>query len=371
MGAAWSLAVVPALPAQVTGSFEGLISRVHYDGFLPSAAGSLAGAVAFRGRLAAMSARGSALLFESGNSTWQASLGGAYFTPRLGPLRPELWAVAGSSRYAHFPSFWHAIGGARFHFPALGGAAWADGGLGRTAFGDSLRPVALVGAGLLTHTLGPRLMLAASYVRVGDTTYTDVQATVRARHSGIEIDGVVGTRMWSSGGGRGAYGEIVLAVPLSGVASLVVSGGRYPTDPWRGTIPGRYVSAGVRVRSVARGARPPTSAPAPVYAASGSRAADDHPAPASLEIHPDSGGLVRLVVQSDGATSVEVIGDFTDWLPLALSPVGPGVWQAVLRIQAGSHRLNVRRDGGAWFVPAGTRRAVDDYGGSIGILVIP
>jgi hypothetical protein len=371
LGAAWYLAAAPALGAQVTSALDAAVSRVHYDGFLPSAGASLGGALAARGRGAALSARGSALLFESGNATWQASLAGAYFTPRLGPSRPELWAVAGGSRYAYFPSFWHTIAGARIHFPVERGTVWLDGSLGRTAFGDSLRPVTMLGAGLRTQRFGPTVTLAASYVRVGDTTYTDVQATARARRGTVEIDGVVGSRLWSAGGGRGVYAEATLAVPLGGRTALVVSGGRYPTDPWRGTISGRYVSAGVRIRSVSPTRRVPTPNAAPVFAAAGSSAADNHTAATSLEIHPDGEGLVRLVIHAAGVATVEVVGDFTDWQPLALSAIAPGVWQAAVRMAPGTHRLNVRLDGGPWFVPAGATRSADDYGGEIGIVVIP
>ena len=194
---------------------------------------------------------------------------------------------------------------------------------------------------------------------------------MRARRGQVEIDGVVGSRLWSAGGGRGVYGEATVAVPLSGLASLVLSGGRYPTDPWRGTISGRYVSAGIRVRSRVPGRQGPTSGHPSVFAASGPSPADGFGAAASLEVHTEGAGVVRLVIHAAGVSSVEVSGDFTDWLPLSLSPAGPGTWRAVLRIEPGAHRMNVRLDGGAWFVPAGVTRVADDYGGETGIVVIP
>src|SRR5438034_362817 len=48
-----------------------------------------------------------------------------------------------------------------------------------------------------------------------------------------------------------------------------------------------------------------------------------------------------------------------------------GLWEVVLPITSGVHRVDVRIDGAAWIVPAGTTRAPDDYGGEVGIFVVP
>jgi len=80
---------------------------------------------------------------------------------------------------------------------------------------------------------------------------------------------------------------------------------------------------------------------------------------------------VRLLVHVADATQVEVVGDFTDWQPLALRPAGGGLWEVVLPLTSGVHRIDIRIDGAAWIVPAGTTRAPDDYGGEVGIFVVP
>ena len=103
------------------------------------------------------------------------------------------------------------------------------------------------------------------------------------------------------------------------------------------------------------------------------RGADGGTAPpaARLEIQSDRGGLVRLVVQAAGATRVELAADFTDWRPLALTKRADGMWEAVLQIASGLHRVNVRIDGAAWIAPAGITRAADEYGSEVGILAVP
>jgi len=68
---------------------------------------------------------------------------------------------------------------------------------------------------------------------------------------------------------------------------------------------------------------------------------------------------------------VEVAGDFTDWQPVALRRAGEDMWESVLRIPSGVHRVNVRIDGGSWTAPAGTARAEDEFGGEVGIVAVP
>src|SRR5205823_666152 len=93
---------------------------------------------------------------------------------------------------------------------------------------------------------------------------------------------------------------------------------------------------------------------------------------ARLRVVPQPGGAVRLVLHVAGAAaSVELAGDFTDWQPWPLRRRGDGMWETVLPIPSGLHRLNVRIDGGAWIVPAGLSRAADDYGDDVGILAVP
>src|SRR2546425_35234 len=90
-----------------------------------------------------------------------------------------------------------------------------------------------------------------------------------------------------------------------------------------------------------------------------------------MEVHADRGGLVRLVVHAPGATHVELAGDFTDWQPLALVGRGNGVWESVLQIPSGLHRVNVRIDGAGWVAPAGITWAADEYGSEVGIFAVP
>jgi hypothetical protein len=75
-------------------------------------------------------------------------------------------------------------------------------------------------------------------------------------------------------------------------------------------------------------------------------------------------------MHAPGARSVELVGDFTDWVPLALSTSGGGEWSVTRAIEPGVHRVRVRINGGVWSPPPGLPRSVDVFGGEVGVLTI-
>jgi hypothetical protein len=86
----------------------------------------------------------------------------------------------------------------------------------------------------------------------------------------------------------------------------------------------------------------------------------------------DSSGVGRrtLRVRAPAASRVEVMGDFTGWEPAALTLTGD-VFSATFELSTGSHRLVVRIDGGPWMPAANTPAVDDDFGGRVGLLVVP
>jgi hypothetical protein len=82
-------------------------------------------------------------------------------------------------------------------------------------------------------------------------------------------------------------------------------------------------------------------------------------------------GEQRVVrVRAVGAHLVELMADFTDWAPVALSPSGDG-FERELAVSPGTHRVLVRIDGGRWRPAANTPAVDDDLGGRVGLLVVP
>jgi hypothetical protein len=78
----------------------------------------------------------------------------------------------------------------------------------------------------------------------------------------------------------------------------------------------------------------------------------------------------RLTIQGRAARRAEVMGDFTDWNAISLTPAGTGRWTLPVALSPGVHHLNVRFDGGAWLVPSGAVAVDDGYGGRVGLIVV-
>ncbi len=362
------LSVPRVIGAQANATIDMGASLVRYDGFLLSSAAAITPTFAWYGRRAALNARGTFLRFESGNRSVQGSVVGSLFTRPAENWRLEASATAGASSYADFASFWHLLGEFRVRRDTERGGIWMAATGGRTAFGQSeeARPVFAASLTGLQRRGSLVLLLSAGRAFVGDTQYSDIGMTARGQYHKIVLEMLIAARVWSEGAGHGVYGEASGSLPLSDRWSVVMSGGRYPSDPIRGNIAGRYVSAALRFR-IQRPTRP--IAPLPVHQ-SGANGGDPPPS-TLLTLTPQSPGYVKLVLQTPPATSVEIAGDFTDWRPIALAQNSEGSWEVVLQITAGIHQINMRRDGGPWTAPGGTTRLAGDYGDEVGTFVVP
>ena len=216
------------------------------------------------------------------------------------------------------------------------------------------------------------MVTAGQYIRavnrafVGDTQYSDIGLTASGQRGRTALETALGARVLSRGAGRGVYGEASAILSLNDRLALVISGGRYPTDPIRGSIAGRYASAALRLhiqpkRAIALGApQLGTGADGEIASAS-----------PMLSARPDGSGRARLIVRAPNATLVEIAGDFTEWRPIALQRAPNGDWEIVQVVTSGVHRVNVRIDGGPWTVPAGTTRLAGDFGDYVGVFVVP
>lgn len=344
------------LTAQVAASVDIGVSDVRYDGFLPSAAASVSPMFRIeRGRLYVM-ARGTLLRFESGNLSLQANASGSLFSGPLGPLRIELTGNAGSSRYADFAGFSHLLLGPRLHLVGDQQGVWIGATLGTTSFGADQRPVATLAAGAWTQRIGATWLVNLTTTGVGDTAYVDLNGTGHFERGRLSFDGALGVRGRSQGAGHGVYGEASGTLAFGAWLSIILSGGRYPTDPIRGSVSGRYVGLGLRISAWPRR----TSATMPAR----QLADPDDPPSASVEGR-------TLVIHAAGAKLVEVSGDFTDWNPVVLTADTAGTWAVSVPLARGTYRFNVRLDRGEWMVPAGVTRIKDEFGGEVGLLIVP
>jgi hypothetical protein len=370
-----------APPARISATLDATAALVHYDGFLASGAASMTPALELDGPLYSLVARGTYLVFQSGNQSLQGLVAGSVFTPAAGPhglLRAELSGTAGMSGYQRSDErvarYRHALGRARLHLLGANRGAYAGGSLGRTSLGGGPVGVAAAGAGVWRRFGWVSADFSTTATSVGrDTSYLDAELATRWVRGRWDVDATAGFRTLSDGAGRGAYGEAVAAYWLTPQLALVASGGRYPTDPTRGTVAGRYAALSVRI---ARRISPsPVSSLAYMrpYRLSRSRAAAAAVRRAGIEVLDDARanrGARGLRVRMPGASTVEVMGDFTDWEPVALTQVEDGVWELARPIAPGTYHLNVRADGGAWVVPPGVTAYADDFGGIVALVVV-
>jgi len=370
--ATWALcaaALTAPCAAQVDASLDVSASLVKYDGYLAAGAASLTSAASWQTARTTLAGRGSLLMFETGRTSIQGLIAAGTFSPALGPLRLEAAGEAGASAYAGYARFAHALGRVRLHLMGRGVGAWAAplaGTLSRGYGGEGARGFsaggwARLGAGALEATW--------NRITVGDTAYTDLLARAHWRAGSLDATGTFGTRVASRLGGRGVYGDVTGTVRFTEWLALLVGGGTYPSDPVRGSIPGRYLTLGVRLL--------PRAAPRTVAVRQTGAGPREDPRgsapwlPRARVAVERLDGLSVLVARVDGAGQVEVMGDFTDWRPVALVPSGEGRYRYAIALPPGMHRFNLRLDGGPWGVPLGAGYASDEFGGSVGVLIVP
>jgi hypothetical protein len=55
---------------------------------------------------------------------------------------------------------------------------------------------------------------------------------------------------------------------------------------------------------------------------------------------------------------------------MPLARAGDGLWALTLPVTPGKYQMNMRLDGGQWLVPPGLLPMLDEFGGSVGLLII-
>ncbi|MEO8560683.1 MAG: hypothetical protein ABI601_01320 [bacterium] len=276
----------------------------------------------------------------------------------------ELFGIAGSST----GSAGTATGFARLLRVAGRAGAWAgvNASLGRREAGSMPGSAAEGGA----WWSWPRARLTATVLeqRATGQLFSGTQrqlfiATVPVRFAegtlGLHVEGDMASLDLSAGARRDPDAARLIEPTMTLTAALWRSPGRamtisvsqQPPDFVRGADAARWIAIGLRFNettpAMARSARV-----LPIVQLAGSETAR----------------VVR--VRAPGARRVELMADFTDWMPVVLAVTAAGFEHSV-PVSAGSHRVLVRIDGGAWRPAANTPAVNDDLGGRVGLLVVP
>lgn len=169
---------------------------------------------------------------------------------------------------------------------------------------------------------------------------------------GLESRGAwtVAASAWDTPHGRELTGGVSVSVPLGDGWSARATGTR--SDPSPLILTGATNHGGVTLSK---------------RLWSGGLAWDPSDAVATV----DASGRVDFTVRVTGAERVEVLGDFTDWEPVALRREG-GLWVTTLTVPPGLYHFGFLVDG-EWFLPdeGVGGRVSDEWGRENGILVVP
>ncbi len=341
-------------------------SQVRYADSLQLATAAFTPTLRVSGRRAILDATGSYSNARDGRWALQGAMTAVWFTPSLGRASGEIAALAGGTTNRDGTRTAQAMLTGRLHMRAGAGGIWV--GAGRGVASDTLNRQAITRGevGGWTRWASGAGSIVIMPTRLRDSlSYVDAQLALQWEWPrltlGVSGSGRRGQRLPDIGERRTTWGDVNVTAPLIQRLALIASAGTYPIDWMQGFPGGRYVTVGVRL-----GVYESRTASAESVPTSGARADD-----IAVRVTAGPSGHTVLSVRAEHARSIELIGDFTNWQPIALIRDAKGRWSITLPIEAGVHQMNIRLDGGAWRVPKGLTPVVDEFGGSVGIVVIP
>lgn len=306
-----------------------------------------------------------------GHWSTQGVFSASVLTPVLRPLSAELALSTGGSAHWDGTRTGQSVAAVRGHFDAQHVGLWAGGGGGQMWDGFRWHPVLLTEFGAWTRAGQSTLIATVAPTAADDTIrYIDSELHAHFEQYYAELDALAGFRSGNAiaafGSSSRSWGGAAITVWPTAHVGIVISGGTYPIDLTQGFPGGRYFFVSLRI-----GSRPQTISPSLVQTRSRAGLPEAGNGAPSLVIRRGADGAWELRVQAPTATRVELNGDFTGWQPIALSSRADDSWTVTLPLAPGTYQLNVRIDGGPWVVPAGILPVSDEFGGRVGVLVIP
>lgn len=293
----------------------------------------------------------------------QGQASGSVFAP-IGPFVGELAGFSGGSTHRDGSKTGELLMNTRIHAQHRVAEWFVGAGVGRTSFGSVARTLVLGEGGVSWAIPDGDATLSVTPVAMGDSIrYADGQLSISAQRGHYDLGalagGRVGDQLTALGGTARVWGNVSIAAWLTSRAAVVFSGGTYPIDPTQGFPGGRYVSLGVRLAHPRRVNRLTTSDSTETLQATA----------VSFEAESRA-GTVTFRVLAPLAQNVELAADFSNWDPLQMAPAGNGWWVLSRSLSSGKYQINLRMNGGKWVVPPGLLSMLDEFGGSVGLLVV-
>ncbi len=343
-------AAVAPLAAQQASLWLGGV-YAHYADTVDGWAGSLGGRVGFQSPSAWGSADAYYTRFTSGEDVVDVS--GGLGVLQVVSRRFGLGARAQGYGYYIEGGTWSGAGGVTPIVVTtlgrwIGSLELSVGGVRRL---DETSDLTLAGALRAGRGLGRfNLDFSLSAVSAGDTAFGDGVVTGEYRTRTVAIGALAGARVGDLSGDPWVQGYLEWW-PARALL-FEARTGTYPEDI-TGFVSGFFARVGVRVGLV----RPSRSA-----------APEQPPGP---QIERLADGRARVVFAVEDATTVEIAGSWNAWTPTALTALGDDRWEAVVPLGPGAHRFSLVVNGERWIVPEGVPVLPDDFGGEVGLLVIP
>ena len=307
--------------------------------------------------------------FTIGGWSLQGLASGSRFLPINRHFLGEVAFLAGGSTHNDGTRTGEIVGNARLHIPTGSVEFFVGTGAGRTWDGTAWRTLVLGEGGASIGSADRGAVISLTPTTVDSINYADLQTTISWSTSFADIGAVVGSRigdqLTSLSGTARSWASVSALRQLSRGVAISLGGGTYPIDPTQGFPGGRFASLAVRLTPgrAPRAATPPPGPTGLVATAIGV---------ASFETRRDEQGRMTFTVNAPGAQTVEINGDFTQWIPVRLTRdvSDANRWNATLPIEPGKYQMNIRVDGGQWIVPPGLLSLRDEFGGAVGLLVV-
>lgn len=135
--------------------------------------------------------------------------------------------------------------------------------------------------------------------------------------------------------------------------AIEAAGGQYPRDI-SGFTAGRFATVGLRVALL----QPATG----TLARASSR---------GLRTERLGPSRVRVRVRVAEASKVAIAGEWNDWIPAPMQRDRDGGWSVTLALRPGIYRCALLVDGARWLAPPGSPQTADEFGGQVGLLIVP
>lgn len=357
-------------------------ATVDYSNGLTLGALTLTETLALERPAGSLFATGLVSLFNDGRWSMQGGITGSRFSAPIaagGILRPWFRAVRGelslnsmSTAQQGFMPTLQLLSQARVHllsdnYALRGGAALSrsfDGFAWRTTVLGDAGGWARVGAATVSVTLTPMQL------QYGDVL-GDNEAAISWSRGRLTYDASLGIRVGEAQRQTDAWGSLTATWALRAGALATASVGSYPIDLIQGLPGGRYLALALRlptggIKALRRAPPRPVAPPPP------ERPELPITERLALVIGPslDSLSLREVRVWAPGIRIVELLGDFTEWVPVPLIRQPNGEWRGYYHVTPGIHRINLRLNRDEIDVPVNLARVKDEFSGDVGLIIV-